>query len=125
MLESYARRAGVRVTAHDSSGLSHADRMSARGLIRLLQDAATKPWSTALRHTLATPGRGTLENRLAGVRVRAKTGTLIDASSLSGWVWLRRRRAWAEFSIISSGIPKYRAVAIEDSIVRKLAGRAA
>jgi serine-type D-Ala-D-Ala carboxypeptidase/endopeptidase (penicillin-binding protein 4) len=125
VLESYARRAGVRVTAHDSSGLSHADRMSARGLIRLLQDAATRPWSTALRHTLATPGRGTLENRLAGVRVRAKTGTLIDASSLSGWVWLRRRQAWAEFSIISGGIPKYRAVEIEDSIVRKLAGRAA
>jgi D-alanyl-D-alanine carboxypeptidase len=59
------------------------------------------------------------------VRVRAKTGTLIDASSLSGWVWLRRRQAWAEFSIISSDIPKYRAVEIEDSIVRKLAGRAA
>jgi D-alanyl-D-alanine carboxypeptidase/D-alanyl-D-alanine-endopeptidase (penicillin-binding protein 4) len=125
VLETYARRAGVRVTAHDSSGLSHADQMSARGLIRLLQDAATRPWSTALRHTLATPGRGTLENRLAGVRVRAKTGTLIDASSLSGWVWLRRRQAWAEFSIISSDIPKYRAVEIEDSIVRKLAGRAA
>ena len=125
ILESYARRAGVRVTAHDSSGLSHADRMSAKGLIRLLQDAATKPWSTALRHTLASPGRGTLENRLEGVRVRAKTGTLIDASALSGWVWLRRRGAWAEFSILSSDIPKYRAVEIEDSIVRKIAGRAA
>ena len=125
ILESYARRAGVRVTAHDSSGLSHADRMSTQGLIRLLQDAATKPWSTALRHTLASPGRGTLKNRLEGVRVRAKTGTLIDASALSGWVWLRRRGAWAEFSIISSDIPKYRAVEIEDAIVRKLAGRAA
>jgi len=50
---------------------------------------------------------------------------LIDASALSGWVWLRRRGAWAEFSIISSDIPKYRAVEIEDAIVRKLAGRAA
>lgn len=125
VLESYARRAGVNVTAHDSSGLSHADRMSARGLIRLLQDATTKPWSTALRHSLASPGRGTLENRLEGVRVRAKTGTLIDVSALSGWVWLRRRGAWAEFSIISSDLPKYRAVEIEDAIVRQLAGRAA
>ncbi|MDQ3661308.1 MAG: D-alanyl-D-alanine carboxypeptidase [Actinomycetota bacterium] len=125
VLESYARRAGVRATAHDSSGLSHANRMSARGLVRLLEDATTKPWSAALRRSLASPGRGTLQNRLAGVRVRAKTGTLIDASALSGWVWLRRRGAWAEFSIISSDIPKYRAVEIEDSIVRKLSGRAA
>ena len=125
VLQSYARRAGVKVIAHDSSGLSHADRISARGLIRLLQHATTKPWSTALRHSLASPGRGTLENRLEGVRVRAKTGTLVDVSALSGWVWLRRRGAWAEFSIISSDLPKYRAVQIEDAIVRQLAGHAA
>ncbi|MDQ3216336.1 MAG: D-alanyl-D-alanine carboxypeptidase [Actinomycetota bacterium] len=125
VLESYAYGAGVRVTAHDSSGLSHADRMSSRGLIRLLQDAATKPWFPALRHSLASPGRGTLENRLEGVRVKAKTGTLIDVSALSGWVWLRREQAWAEFSIISGDMPKYRAVALEDAIVRKLAGHAA
>jgi D-alanyl-D-alanine carboxypeptidase/D-alanyl-D-alanine-endopeptidase (penicillin-binding protein 4) len=124
VLNTYARRLDVRVTSHDSSGLSHANRISARGIVRLLQHAGKEPWAAALRYSLASPGRGTLENRLHGVRLRAKTGTLIDVSALSGWIWLRRRGAWAEFSILSSGLPKFRAVAIEDEIVRQLAGRA-
>jgi D-alanyl-D-alanine carboxypeptidase len=92
--------------------------------VRLLQHAGKEPWAAALRYSLASPGRGTLENRLQGARLRAKTGTLIDVSALSGWIWLRRREAWAEFSILSGGLPKFRAVAIEDEIVRQLAGRA-
>jgi D-alanyl-D-alanine carboxypeptidase len=52
--------------------------------------------------------------------VQAKTGTLKDISALSGWVWLRRKHAWAEFSIMSSGMPKYVAAPMEDRIVRIL-----
>jgi D-alanyl-D-alanine carboxypeptidase len=56
--------------------------------------------------------------------VRAKTGTLIDISALSGWVWLEQEGAWGEFSIMSRGMSKGDAVAIEDRIVRILANRA-
>ena len=77
-----------------------------------------------MRSTLPTGGEGTLENRLHGVRVRAKTGTLDGVSTLSGWVRLRRADSWAEFSIMSRGMSKSRAVQIEDRIVRLLRKRA-
>ena len=119
-IAGWARRNGVRVTAYDASGLSYANRISARGLVRLLQAARAEPWGRALLRSLATPGRGTLEDRLAGVTVRAKTGTLDGVSALSGWVWLRRQRRWAEFSIMSRGQAKSTAVEMEDRIVRIL-----
>jgi D-alanyl-D-alanine carboxypeptidase len=65
-----------------------------------------------------------LEDRLGGVRVRAKTGTLIGVSALSGYVWLERRATWAEFSILSAGTSKSTAVRIEDAVVRILSDRA-
>jgi serine-type D-Ala-D-Ala carboxypeptidase/endopeptidase (penicillin-binding protein 4) len=124
VLRRWARGRGIEVVAHDSSGLSHANRISARGLVRLLHASAAAPWGGVLRRSLASPGQGTLEDRLGGVRVRAKTGTLVGVSALSGWVWLERRDAWAEFSILSSGGSKARAVEREDAIVRLLAARA-
>jgi D-alanyl-D-alanine carboxypeptidase/D-alanyl-D-alanine-endopeptidase (penicillin-binding protein 4) len=124
VLRRWAQGRGIEVVAHDSSGLSHANRISARGLVRLLRASAAAPWGGVLRRSLAAPDQGTLEDRLGGVRVRAKTGTLVGVSALSGWVWLERRDAWAEFSILSSGGSKARAVAREDAIVRLLATRA-
>jgi hypothetical protein len=45
-------------------------------------------------------------------------------STLSGWVWLEKAGAWAEFSIMSQGMSKSEATAIEDRIVRIVANRA-
>ena len=58
------------------------------------------------------------------MRVHAKTGTLIEISALSGWVWLDRRAGGGEFSILSRGMSKTQAAAIEDRIVRIVASRA-
>ena len=120
-LAAWARSKGVRVTAHDASGLSHRNRISARGLVRLLVRAEDEPWGPVLKRSLAAAGQGTLVGRLQGLRVRAKTGTLVGASALSGWVWRRRPRTWAAFAILSRDMPKYRASALEDRIVRILA----
>ncbi len=111
--------------AHDGSGLSYANRITAQDIVNLLQDADGRPWGNTLRDTLARGGQGTLKDRLAGVELRAKTGTLIDVSALSGWVWLDREQAWAEFSILSSGISKTRSVAIENAIVQVVNANAA
>ncbi len=121
----YAGRRNVTIGARDSSGLSYSNRVSPRGIVRLLADADRTSWGQALRRTLPKPGQGTLEDRLAGVRLRAKTGTLDGISALSGWVWLRRRNGWAGFSILSRGLTKTRAMAIEGDIVRTIirAGR--
>jgi D-alanyl-D-alanine carboxypeptidase len=108
-------------TLNDSSGLSYANRVTARGIVRLLWAAEDASWYTNLRRALPTGGQGTLEHRLRDTQVRAKTGTLEDVSALSGWVFARGTDTWVEFSILSSGMPKSVASDIEDRIVRILA----
>ncbi len=123
-IERFAHAHGVDNTASDASGLSYGNRISPQDLVTLLWFADTRPWGDALRVGLPTGDQGTLEGRLIGVRVRAKTGTLIDISALSGWVWMAKESAWGEFSIMSRGMSKSDAVAIEDRIVRIVTNRA-
>ena len=117
-IERFTNTHGQDFTAYDSSGLSYADRANARGILELLWDADGSSWGTTLRDALPTGGRGTLEDRLTEVRIRAKTGTLDDVSALSGWVWLEKTGGWVEFSILSSGFNQWTAKKIEDRIVR-------
>ena len=105
-------------TVYDSSGLSYANRATARGILDLLWVAGGASWGPILRAALPPGGRGTLKDRLTDVRIRAKTGTLDDASALSGWVWLEKTGGWVEFSILSSGFNEWTAKKIEDRIVR-------
>jgi D-alanyl-D-alanine carboxypeptidase len=123
-IERFAKAHHVTVSSYDSSGLSYDGRVSAGGLTRLLTYAEKTDWGAVLKSTLAAGGEGTLEDRLEDVRIRAKTGTLDNISALSGWIWLQRSRSWGEFSILSNGMPKYRAAALEDKIVRIATRRA-
>ena len=116
----WARERGAHIDAYDSSGLSYLNRISPRALSRLLDLAEEEAWGALLRTSLPSPGEGTLERRLRGVPVRAKTGTLARRSGLAGWVWLRRRGQWASFSILSKGLDKTQARAIEDLIVKTI-----
>jgi serine-type D-Ala-D-Ala carboxypeptidase/endopeptidase (penicillin-binding protein 4) len=121
---SWAKARNVDVKAFDGSGLSYDNRVSPSGLARLLDLADDQTWGETLRKALPTGGQGTLEDRLRGVAVRAKTGTLMNVSALSGWVWAKRRDRWFAFSILSRGMSKSTAVDIEDRIVRILNQRA-
>ncbi len=124
-IQSWARQHGVDAVAHDGSGLSYRNRVSTNGMVRLLAAANSEPSASALRSTLATAGQGTLAGRLLGLRARAKTGTLLkQVSALSGWVWLKRSRRWAEFSVLSRGLSKPQAVVLEDRIVSIIAKHA-
>jgi len=121
-IRRWARQHGVEVVAHDGSGLSYKDRISTNAIVRLLDTADREPWGPAVRTTLPTAGEGTLAGRLIGLRVRAKTGTLLhQVSALSGWIWLQRSRRWGEFSILSRGLSKPKAVAVEDELVSVIA----
>jgi D-alanyl-D-alanine carboxypeptidase/D-alanyl-D-alanine-endopeptidase (penicillin-binding protein 4) len=113
----------VRAKAFDSSGLSYENKISARGIVNLLEAAKERPWVSVLRRSLPKGGQGTLQDRFPHVRLRAKTGTLREVSTLSGWVWLKRANDWAEFSIMSRGLDKSRAVELENKIVRLLSRR--
>jgi serine-type D-Ala-D-Ala carboxypeptidase/endopeptidase (penicillin-binding protein 4) len=107
---------GTDFTLNDNSGLSYANRVTAEGIVELLWVAEDLPWGPDLRRALPTGGQGTLRHRLRGVDVRAKTGTLDDVSALSGWV-KADAGTWVEFSILSFGMSKSTASAIEDRIV--------
>jgi D-alanyl-D-alanine carboxypeptidase/D-alanyl-D-alanine-endopeptidase (penicillin-binding protein 4) len=121
-IEAWTDGHGTGFTLNDNSGLSYANRVTAEGIVRLLWFAEDQPWGPDLRRALPTGGQGTLRHRLRGVDVRAKTGTLDDVSALSGWV-RSRSGDWVEFSVLSFGMSKSTASAIEDRIVAILQDR--
>ena len=93
---------GVRIV--DGSGLSRLDRLTTEAVVAMLRSSwLDEDLRELLIDALPVAGRsGTLDSRMRGTvaagRVRAKTGTLNEASALSGYV--RRRYA---FSVIQNG----------------------
>jgi serine-type D-Ala-D-Ala carboxypeptidase/endopeptidase (penicillin-binding protein 4) len=96
--------AGVRIV--DGSGLSRLDRLTTETVVAMLRSSwLDQDLREILIASLPVAGRsGTLDSRMRGTaaagRVRAKTGTLNEASALSGYV--KRRYA---FSVIQNGSP--------------------
>jgi len=119
-IQDWTDARGTAFRLHDNSGLSYANRVTAQGLVKLLWAAEDEPWGTDLRKALPTGGQGTLRDRLHGVEIRAKTGTLTDVSALSGWIFATDLQTWVEFSILCHGMSKSVASDIEDEIVRVL-----
>lgn len=119
-IQDWTADRGPSFSLYDSSGLSYTNRVTAAGIVELLAQVEQEPWGTTLRRALPTGGQGTLERRLVGVKVRAKTGSLSGVSTLSGWVFSSSSGSWVEFSILCAGLSKATAVAVEDRIVRLL-----
>jgi D-alanyl-D-alanine carboxypeptidase/D-alanyl-D-alanine-endopeptidase (penicillin-binding protein 4) len=92
----------------DGSGLSHANRLSASLLARVLHAARSMPCSREFLESLPVAGEdGTLDDRfrqspeLRGM-LHAKTGYIARVSCLSGYV-RRGTRVWS-FSILTNGL---------------------
>jgi D-alanyl-D-alanine carboxypeptidase/D-alanyl-D-alanine-endopeptidase (penicillin-binding protein 4) len=113
----------------NGSGLNDTNRFSARETVTLLREMWKRfPAMPEFVAALPIAGRdGTTRWRMQTTdgRLRAKTGTLVDISALSGWVWLQRERSWGEFSILSSGITKTQSMHIENAIVHVVSANAA
>jgi D-alanyl-D-alanine carboxypeptidase/D-alanyl-D-alanine-endopeptidase (penicillin-binding protein 4) len=93
--------------ADDGSGLSRADRRTAREWRQLLEAATSQPWGARFRDSLPLAGRsGTLAGRFRGTpaegNVRAKTGTIIGGRSLAGYLTTAGGRP-AVFAIVVNG----------------------
>ncbi len=116
------------ISPRDGSGLSSSDLVTPRALVRILRYMAEGPMGEAFRHALAEPGEedSTLERRLPGFegRVFAKTGTISNVNSLSGYL-VRDDGRQVVFSILSngSGLPSARVRATIDEVVSVLAGQ--
>lgn len=100
---------------YDGSGMSPEDRITPRALTALLRYDAAQPWGAEFRGTLPVGGiDGTLSDRfLSGplhALVFAKTGTLEEVDTLSGYVVARSGRTLV-FSILCNGhMPKAKGI---------------
>ena len=110
----------------DGSGLSYENNVSASILARVLQEIYKAPeMRTDFICTLALGGvDGTLRKRFLNEkhmgRIMAKTGSLANVSSLSGFAFSESRGPLV-FSIITNGIGRqYRADYVEDEMARAL-----
>ncbi|HET9948954.1 MAG TPA: D-alanyl-D-alanine carboxypeptidase/D-alanyl-D-alanine-endopeptidase, partial [Longimicrobiales bacterium] len=114
------------VGTRDGSGLSAYNLVTPRAIARVLRHMAARPDAAAYRLALAEPGEkdSTLEERLEDLegRVFAKTGSISNVNTLSGYLFRENGDALA-FSILSNGA-RVRADEVRatiDDIVRVLA----
>jgi len=124
--------AGSGLVIDDGSGLSPANRISPDCLASVLYHATRQPWASDFVASLASPGEdGTLRNRMKGTladdRIRAKTGYISGASTLSGYVADGRGHVRILFSMIFNNFARgqlWRVLQVQDKICIKLAAYA-
>lgn len=115
------------VVIRDGSGLSAQNLVTPAALVQLLEYARTRPWGPAYRAAMAEPGRkGTLSSRLRAYagRLHAKTGTIANVSSLSGYLTTPAGRELS-FSILTNGtgLPASQVRSAIDDLVHAMDGR--
>lgn len=77
---------GDEVRPDDGSGLSRYNWVTAHSIGKLLQWESTQPTYDLWKGSLASPGNGTLKDRLKDSSFVGKTGTMTGVSALSGYV---------------------------------------
>lgn len=74
----------------DGSGMSTYNRITPRGMTKLLRWTQTQPWAADFRSALPGSGEGTLARRFRGTaldgKIFAKTGSLNAVNALSGFM---------------------------------------
>lgn len=110
----------------DASGMSAQNLLTPSAAVAILAHAREQAWAPAFRSGLPQPGVAgtTLSGRLAGLegRVFAKTGTIANVNSLSGYFIGADGREYL-FSILSngSGLPAATVRGAIDEVVRAMA----
>lgn len=120
VVKTFLKEAGVNLTPlslTDGSGLSRNDMITAEASVQLLTYMSRHRFANSFREALPVAGvDGTLRNRMRGTvaenNVRAKTGSLSSAATLSGYVTTAAGENLA-FSIMVNNYP-------EDTEVRAL-----
>jgi D-alanyl-D-alanine carboxypeptidase/D-alanyl-D-alanine-endopeptidase (penicillin-binding protein 4) len=118
-------RFGVRPTVVDGSGLSFADRTTARQVVTFLIGLRRGSAGGAFDGSLSGACRsGTLGGRMCGTAAsgncRGKTGTLPGVSALSGYCRARNGHTIA-FSILMNGVDVGRARVRQDNMAAAIA----
>jgi len=126
ILTEQARLDSLDLSLRDGSGLSAYNLVTPRAVVGILQWAGRQPWGERWRSALAEPGEegSTLSSRLEELegRLQAKTGTISNVNSLSGYLEADDGRTIL-FSILTngSGLPSGPVRGAMDEVVRALA----
>ena len=109
----------------DGSGLSIADRVTARAMVQLLNYAHRAPWGPEFHASLPVAGEsGTQRRRMKGSpaqgNLHAKTGTTNDVIALAGYVTATDGEVLA-FSFLYNGTDRWTAKATMDVMGETLA----
>lgn len=106
----------------DGCGLSESDRISPFQLVRVLYAMWGHRNAQLYIDSLPAPGEGTMQSRLGGALVRAKTGTLNNHTGLTGYVVTSYGQT-VGFSILVNDVKEvWPAVDLQDRIVSLLSG---
>jgi len=123
----FARKLGSRVRMVDGSGLDRRDRAAPKEVVDLLEGMRKRSSDefNALLGSLPVAGRdGTLDNRMrhgsAGGRCHAKTGTLSNVSTLSGYCFSRGGDV-IEFSLLMNRVNVFSAHRVQDRMTNTIA----
>ncbi len=126
VVRAFAVAAGVApddFLLYDGSGLSTKDQVTPRAFTTLLRYSTTQPWGALLRYSLPASGMdGTLASRFPTLRgrVQAKTGTLGEVDTLSGFVTANSGRILV-FSVLCNDHPGLGSRALIDALVQAAA----
>lgn len=106
----------------DGCGLSEANRIAPFQIVRVLYAMWGHSAGQLYMDTLPAPSEGTMQGRLGGSLIRAKTGTLNNHSGLSGYVVTAYGQTMG-FSVLVNNMEEiWPAVDLQDKIVSILAG---
>jgi D-alanyl-D-alanine carboxypeptidase/D-alanyl-D-alanine-endopeptidase (penicillin-binding protein 4) len=122
----FASSVGARIALIDGSGLDRGDRAAPRDVVRLLMAERSRPEYDAFFASLPIAGvDGTIHDRMrsgpAKRNCRAKTGSLIGVSTLSGYCTTRSGREVA-FSFLMNGVSTWYARRLQDRMTQAIAG---
>ncbi len=110
----------------DGSGISHANLIPPVEISKLLFKIQQADWFPVFLQALPAAGYldrmvgGTLNERLEGTNVQAKTGTIYSVSTLSGYVTTNQNKALTFSIMINNLLHEEEGKGIEDTIVRLL-----
>ncbi len=125
-LESrFLAKTGISPSAHrlaDGCGLSRFNEITPRALVQCLEWTLSRETAAVFGSSMCMPGEGTLRNRLQGLDVRAKTGTLAGVCSLVGYIDVGPAKRRLLFAIVFNHYdgPASGVRPIQDAIVRRL-----
>jgi serine-type D-Ala-D-Ala carboxypeptidase/endopeptidase (penicillin-binding protein 4) len=110
----------------DGSGISNINLITANEVSRLLFLVQDKPWFKSFLDSLPVAGKeermegGTLRNRMAHLDVRAKTGTLLTVTSLSGYTKTNSGKELIFSILINNVLDEEKGKDVEDKLVQAI-----